>query len=155
MRLDSIALDTDLLKSGVWWDFSTRMPCPGNKPHGDHGCLLIVPAIDSGFRQELETLMLPYAEMLRKKPDADEAQHHADALEAVRWTVTAKALARKVLVGMANWERSDGTPIEYTADEGAKILSDKRFLALRQFVENASAETEAARSREEEQAAGN
>lgn len=155
MRLDSIALDTGLLKAGVWWDYSTRLPCPGNKPHSDHGCLLIVPAIDSGFRAELDAILLPYAEMMRKKPDANDAQQHADAVAAVVWTSTAKAMARKVLVGMANWERSDGTPIQYDAEEGTRILSDKRFLALRQFVENAAAETEAARVREEEQAAGN
>lgn len=155
MRLDDHALDTTKLDEGVWWDFHTKEPCRDNKPHDSHGCFLIVPVIGSKFSTVVAEMWLPYAELARKKPSAAETEAHQTALEAAVATVQAKAIARCILKGWANWEAADGSPLVYSEAKAADILAERRFLALRQFIESAAANNAAALAREEQQAQGN
>ena len=151
MRFEDHALDTAKLK-GIWWSYATRQPCEGNQPHASEGCFLIVPHIGSGFDVALQEEQLPYLEMLRKSGDSEE---HAKLVEDMLAKTRARAVARTILRGWANWEMPEGTPLVWSEDQAAKILSDRRWLAIAQFVEQCSLNTAAAQAREEEQAKGN
>lgn len=154
MRMADVALDTRKLE-GVWWDFQTKEPCPGNKPHETHGCFLIVPHIGSRYDTALAEEQQPYLELIRRKPNDGERDAHATLVEDMLAKTSARAMARTLLRGWANWEKPDDTPLVWSEEEATRILGDRGYLAVRKFVESAASFNDAALAREEEQARGN
>lgn len=154
-KLDDNALDTTKLDDGVWWDYDTKAPCPGNVPHATHGCFLIVPHLGSGFDGALAEEQLPYLEVFRKKADPDEQTTHTELVESTMRRCIAKAAAKTLLRGWANWEKPDGATLVWSEDEATKLMLDRRYLAYADFVGTAARSTEAALMREEESAKGN
>lgn len=147
-RFDDNALDPAML-DGIWWDFSTGAPCPDNRPHAEHGCFLVVPKIGSRFDAVLAEEQLPYIELLRKSGEDVELRDKTLA------RCKAKAMARTILRGWANWQNADGSDMEFSEESAYRLLSDRRFLVYAEFVAECSVATHAARMREEVAAEGN
>ncbi len=150
-KLSDAAMDTGLLKGGVWWDWSTQATCPGNEPHEENGCFLIVPTIASRFEAVLADEVAPYAEVFRRKPPDAEKDEHQAVVDREFYKCRARAMARTILRGWANWDELE----DWTEDKAAAFLSDTRYMLFADFIARCSRNNEAALAREEEQAKGN
>lgn len=146
MNLETIAVEPALLRGGVWWDFSTKMPCsPKTSPHESHFCVLVVP-----FGQEharaLDELRMPHIDDIRK--------NKGRLPDGIASSIVGAALAKTVLKGWANAELG-GESLPYSEQAATELMSSPKWSLLRMFVESAAANEHALLIGEEEQAKGN
>ena len=146
MKLSDYELDPTRLQ-GVWWDFATASTCKGNVPTPGSGCFFIVPLIgNDGFTSAMDAGLARIAGTLRDETIPEEQKRD------LRRQVWATATARHILRGWAGW---DDLPASFDEARAIEILSDRRWLAVAEFVARACGEQRAAMVREEEQAKGN
>jgi len=127
MNLSAILVDPTKLH-GIWWDFITKAPVPGNAPHKEDPCFRIVPH-GAAFEATLQELMEPYIAARLRGRDVP-----ADELRVLR----AKALAQATLIDWANIEMgTPPKPVPYSREQAIEFLSDPKWELLRRFVENA------------------
>lgn len=125
MNLNEIEVDVSRLR-GVWWDFHTKMPCPSNKPHAEHFCVLLVPP-GPEHGKVLSEILEPHAMERRRGTIAHEVIANA----------TGVALGRTVLRDWRNAELG-GKPCEFSEAQSVEFMTDPRWMLLRKFVENAA-----------------
>lgn len=157
MKLSACKVDVNKVDNGVWWDWTTRATCPGNVPHAEHGCFLVVPSVAGGYLLALAEEQQPYMATLRlpAPKDADAARDHAALVESITRKTRARAIAKSSLRGWANWEDDDGQPIVYSEETAAAMLAKREWLLLLDFVQTAAFNVDAIMAREESEALGN
>lgn len=139
MKLSDLTIDTDRAESGVWWNYATRQPCVGNKPHATDFCVL-VRAIGDKFQNAMRDAMAPFVMASRRgKVEADGAR-----------ASIAKVWASEVLM---DWANLDGIP--HSHDCAVEFMREDRFRLIREFVEQAARAEWAYLADAEEDAKGN
>lgn len=142
MNLDDLRVDPAKL-AGVWWDFHTRAPVAGNKPHPTHFCLRIVPMGPAFHAARAEAIDAVAAPGRKLAPDTLQR-------------AIGEAHGRATLIDWRNLEM--GRPpvaVPFSVEKAVELLTDPQWIVLRQFVEDATASQSALLAGAEEAASGN
>lgn len=150
LDLTTIEADPEKLRDGVWYEIwrlpdtsIAGKPVPGNEPPDGKACVLVVPlglAYERAFDKERE----PHREEIRG----------GHATEELLNAIAGRTLGRVVLRGWTNIGK--GTEeIVYSEKAAIDLMTDQRWIRLREFVESAARDRSGARAHEEEQAKGN
>ena len=111
MDLNSLQLDLEKEKDGVWIDIDTSTR------------LCIARMYNPKFNKLFERLAAPYKNAVKRGLLSDDKANE----------LMNKAVSKTILIG---WEglTSNGTPLKYSADAAFDILSDKRYATFRQMI---------------------
>ena len=126
MKLRNIRKDAGKSLGGVWWDFERgdRVDTPNDKL-----CLLIAEDGNPQHRDAEARLRLQFYTELRAGGERAKAAYKQ---------ISARARAEAILLGWANMEDDDGTPIVYSVEKAAELLLDETLWGLGRFVEDVS-----------------
>lgn len=146
--LNSVAVDAEKIKNGVWWEIhrdpsghitGRRVDAPTN-----NGCLLIAPLVGIRYERTLDEARRPYMAKL-----ADGTLDDADARK-----IEAKAMSECVLLDWRNIGAA-GNEIPFSKQTAFEQLSSVRWTALFDFIYMAARNRVAILEFEEERAKGN
>lgn len=117
-KLSTLAIDLDLANNGTWANFS--------------GVKFLVRRISADEPQALRS------KLVMENLDALQADPEGQVAKDLQEQIDVRVLAETVLIGWENLENDDGTPMDFSPEQAAQILSDKRYGDLRTFVQNYS-----------------
>ena len=147
--LASVEADPKLLRDGVWFEI-WREPdttiggrALRDGPLPDKPCVLIVP-LGFAYQRALEEAREPYLERLRARAATDADM---DAMQG-------QALAKAVFRGMVNLSVGDEV-LAWTEAKAAELMTDPKWIRLREFVQAAAMLKAVTAAREEAQASKN
>ena len=124
MKLSRYARNLDRAIGGVWHDFEAQEEVPA--PVDGHFCIRIA-AWDNPKHRDAQARL--HMERARELKDAT-----IEAASAIWRDIGNRAMAEAIVVGWANADNEDGTPLDYSADAAYRVLCDKDLYAIRQFV---------------------
>lgn len=145
--LGRVEIDPKKLETGVWWsiyrDSDGGLAGRIVKEPTEDGCLLIRP-MGTEYERKVEEVREPYLAAIRAGRVTDD--------ESVK--LLAMSLAGTVL---ADWRNISiqGEPVPYSVQKAVELLSDKRWLSLREFVVQAGQRRAAVLAELDRQAEGN
>lgn len=146
MDLHAIAIDPAKL-AGQWWEVERAadgtlggrvVPAPTA-----NGCFLVVP-MGTAYERAVDDAMAPFRSLDRAGRMSDEEREQ----------VLGQALGKTVLRGWANLT-AGGQPVEFSEAKAIELMTDRRWLFLREFVLRAGAHRASLLQHEEEEARGN
>jgi len=146
--LDSVAIDAQKAKGGVWWEL--RRESSGHirgvvvKEPTANGCVLIAPLIGIRYERALDEARRPY---LSKINDGQLSEEDFRKIQAA-------AMADCVLLDWRNIS-SAGVEISYSKQKAYEMLADIRWTALFDFVDSAARNRASILLNEEVDARGN
>jgi len=145
--LGSVEADPKKLAEGSWFEIwrepDTSIDGKPVKAPTDGPCVLIVP-YGIAYERAVDDARRPFLERLRERKVTD------DDLRQIQ----GQALGRAVLRGLANIAVG-GEVLVWSEAKAIELMSDERWIRLREFVQRAAGNRAAAAAREEEQAKGN
>ena len=111
MDLNSVQLDLDKEKEGVWVDIDATTR------------LCIARMYNPKFNKLFEKLAAPYKNAVKRGMLGDDKANE----------LMNKAISKTILI---DWEglTSDGKPLKYSPDTAFDILNDKRYVTFRQMI---------------------
>ncbi len=148
LDLNASLCDERKIASGVWWEIRINpdgtfggTPLPGEP--GDKPALLIRPR-DEQWDRALEDLRRPHLVELRDRRLAPEKERE----------LTASAIARALWRGAAN-VTVGGSAFAWSEDKAARMLAERRWWNLADFILAVSTDRAALAADEERRASGN
>ena len=147
LDLGSVEADPRKLAEGSWFEL-WREPdtsLEGKVVAGptDGPCVLIVP-YGIAYERALDEERRPFLERLRERKATDEDLR----------TIQGRALARAVFRGCVNLSIG-GEGVVWSESKAIELMTDERWIRLRELVTRKAADRAASAAREEEQAKGN
>jgi hypothetical protein len=145
--LGTVEADPRKLREGVWHEIWREPDSSiGGRPvvaATDGPCVLIVP-YGLAYERALDEERRPFLERLRERKASDEDLRQ----------IQGRALARTVFRGCVNISIG-GEVVAWSEAKAVELMTDERWIRLREFVAMTAGNRAAAAAREEETAKGN
>jgi hypothetical protein len=153
LNLTKTAVDPDLMERGVWWTiWQTSNGQITGVPVGD--------ALDGKNASKAAIRIAPSGVAFDRAVEEERARIVVDdsgrATDDQATVIVGRALATACVRDWANLcLTEDETPVPFSVEEAARLLSSTEFVSLREFVSNAAANRSAVLARQEKADTGN